>query len=388
MSVGHLYLDESRAEQGRREARLLFPDGRQASLWFETPNRRLSGESGADAFLVGSLVSWMQLGCDVHVHGSVSRTLLANLGEWQSAWARWRPQSLRPVSIEVDTVREEVIHRAQTGILAFSGGIDATYTLLRHVNGMAGWQAVPIAAAVLVQGFDIPLEDSSAFARARIAAEAILRPTGVDLVTLRTNFRELRQPWEDAHAAGIAAALMVLGPEFGLGLVASGEPYDRLALPWGSNPVTDHLLSSDHLEIRHDGAGASRSDKVRFLATVPEVVPHLRVCWQADAGGGNCGVCEKCRRTRLSFSLAGVDRKTCFDEPGQNFGRVRLRSGAQFAEWTLLADEARRLGRTDIRREAERTIRRSHVLTEGERIVGRRVRRALSLAARRVGIRG
>ena len=41
----------------------------------------------------------------------------------------------------------------------------------------------------------------------------------------------------------------------------------------------------------------------------------LRVCWQGPDAGNNCGVCEKCVRTRLAFSNHGIDWPSCFDAP-------------------------------------------------------------------------
>ena len=60
--------------------------------------------------------------------------------------------------------------------------------------------------------------------------------------------------------------MQMFSAEFSHALVGSSEPYDALVLPWGSNPVTDRLLSGGRLAIVHDGAGFSRTDKISFLS--------------------------------------------------------------------------------------------------------------------------
>ena len=63
--------------------------------------------------------------------------------------------------------------------------------------------------------------------------------------------------------------------------------------------MTDPLLSCNDFQIHHDGASYRRLDKMIALADWPEYAGHVRVCWQDDSNGLNCGYCEKCLRTNL-----------------------------------------------------------------------------------------
>lgn len=359
MSLGHLYIDDSNAADGERAAKLVLPGAREKLVWFRA-DQPLCTESGADPFLAATVLTWMEAHCDVHVHGNVSRRLLAGLTEWQAAWARWRPKRYRQVRVTVDDVRDERALTEKT-VLAFSGGVDAAYSLRRHATRAAGWQQVDLKAALLVHGFDIPLEQVSVFDRARARAQLMLDGTGVSLLTISTNLRELGLIWEDAFATAVVGSLTLLAPQYGIGLIGSSEPYDRLVLPWGSNPVTDPLLSSGLMEIRHDGAAAGRTEKVRLLAEWPGA-DYLRVCWQGEELDRNCGRCEKCLRTRLNFALAGVRRPGCFGHEEEPLNAIRLGSTGQRAEWKALLDEARAVGNSAVFKEVETVLRRNYQL--------------------------
>jgi hypothetical protein len=90
---------------------------------------------------------------------------------------------------------------------------------------------------------------------------------------------------------------------FGKVFIAASHTYAEL-FPWGSHPLTDSMWSSDATEIVHDGADASRSEKLRRIVQAPPLLEGLRVCWM-DAGY-NCGRCEKCLRTMAALRALGA----------------------------------------------------------------------------------
>jgi hypothetical protein len=69
--------------------------------------------------------------------------------------------------------------------------------------------------------------------------------------------------------------------------------------------VTNPLLSGISFPIHTCGGGYTRTAKVETIARHEVVRTHVRVCWEKLGNGLNCGVCEKCVRTRLEFWLAG-----------------------------------------------------------------------------------
>ncbi len=95
-------------------------------------------------------------------------------------------------------------------------------------------------------------------------------------------------------------------------IIGSDEPYSDLAVIWGSNPVTNHLLSSNEFSVFTDSLELRRLEKLEKIVGWPEARRHMRVCWQPGSGGRNCGACEKCIRTRLEFLCHGIETPECF----------------------------------------------------------------------------
>lgn len=343
----HLRIDESRAQDGIRLARIDIPGRPAQELRFESYDGPLSSQAGADPFLLATLLLFMSAGYPVHVHGSVSARCLWNLNELQHAWARWKPAFYSFVEISTD----ELVPGFPTpgpAIAAFSGGVDACYTMRRHL-GANSVMTERVEAALFVHGFDIPESDEDMFGRARRRGEAILSETHVRSIGVRTNFRSLGQDWQDSHGLGVAACLALFQHEYSVGLIGSGSPYDALRLGWGSSPITDYLCSTGSIEIRHDGAGASRTEKVAAIATWPAAARGVRVCWEGRSADRNCGRCEKCIRTFLNFKAAGVENSDCFESTpsSRDIRLIRAGTPARYYGIREVLDYAESQDRTD-----------------------------------------
>jgi hypothetical protein len=246
------------------------------------------------------------------LEGPVTAELLRNLEEFQEAWAMWR-SAYRRVQITADQVLPPQQMSARCGVFALSGGVDGTFALLRHHSGRAGLRTAPPVCAMLVQGFDIPLDNQAAFERAHGSISDVMRALGVPLVTVRTNWREqLCKDWLMEYHAALTACLFQFRGLANVGVCGAGEDYSQLVVPWGSNPVTNHLLSGGGFQVHTEGAGFTRTERVRLICDYPEIAAKLRVCWEGPKTGGNCGRCEKCIRTKLNF-LANRQEPLCFD---------------------------------------------------------------------------
>jgi len=266
---------------------------------------------------VAMIFNGMRKSRDIHVHGHVSPGLLRNIEEFQAVWHCWLGRKYSKVEISADIERYEprAIH-SESAIMAFSGGADSCFTAWRHSNGTCGRSKRNLPAAMMMHGFDIPLEEENVFRRAVEKSQKMLAPLGVTLIPLVTNFRALGDDWTDAHAAGLASCLMLLEGGYEVGLIASSPPYNNISIspPWGSNPLTDRLLSSDTFEIIHDGAGFTRAEKIYEISNWPQALKYLRVCWEGPEKDRNCCRCEKCIRTIMNFRLIGLPLPECFEE--------------------------------------------------------------------------
>lgn len=336
-------LDPATVDDRVERAALLGSPGRRGQrIWFSVEERhRALLSDRADPFVLAALRHVTRRGRSLHVRGApTSPSLLANLGELQLAWRQWYGTD----SVELDS--DEVAEGAPPdagALVAFSGGVDSAYTLYGHGAGRAGRGSTPLNAAVMVHGFDIPLDDVDGFAGASARARRMTDSLGVELVSVSTNVRELNRPWPHFHGAALASALTLLSARSSAGLIAASGSYFPLMLPWGSNPVSDPLLGSESFAIRHHGAGATRTEKLQELASWPEAMDSLRVCWSGPRNDRNCGTCRKCVTLALMCRSLGIEPRF-FDGPISErtiMTMVRRAPGDDFsAEYRRLTLEA------------------------------------------------
>jgi len=302
-------------------------DGARKELWFRFPAEYLPSVTElADPLVTAMVFPAMSSAMDVRVHGSVSRSLLRNLAEFQTAWNCWRPDRYHAVDISADeevTERTEVSDRA---VAAFSGGLDSCFSVWRHTRGDCGRLRQNLKAALMVHGFDIPLHETDVFARAAENSRAIVRSVGLEFIPMACNFRAFGTDWEDEHGAALASCLSLFSAGFSIGVIAGSHVYDTLLFPWGSNPLTDPMLSSDTFSIIYDAAGVSRLQKAQGVSEWDEALRLLRVCWKGQHKDRNCGRCLRCIATALCFAAMGVEPPACLDVPSLDEGIRTLRT--------------------------------------------------------------
>jgi hypothetical protein len=301
---------EQRAEGTRRRLCLTeTADGRPLDIYFDFVGESFPEPSVLDGFVNAVIFYAMGSGQDIRVDGRMTRSALLNLATFQEAWCRWRPGVYRPVRIEPHSLVDDPPRAPPRSIAAFSGGADAIFTALRHAGDPYALDSV-----LLVHGFDVPTDRPDQFGKLVERVRPFLDHLKLRPRIVRTNIAELRfQDWLDSFLAQLSCCLHGFSHEFRFGLTGGGEPYDALVLPWGQNPCTDYLLSGDGFTIVHDGAAFSRTEKIAAIARDPVATKAIKVCWEAPDLSTNCGVCEKCVRTRLNFKAVGIDNPSCFD---------------------------------------------------------------------------
>lgn len=318
MHKTHLWPEETIEENDSTTVSITIEnhDRSRTRLWYRVPSQYTSLlSSSCDPFVVATLMLAMSQSADVIVHGEASPSLLQNLEEFQAAWVCWCPQKYRKIEITAEVEREQLITvPEEKAIAAFSGGVDSCFTVFRHKTGRAGRLSRNLQAGLMVHGFDIPLAQEQMFERAAEKSKAMLASLGIELIPMTTNFRELGQDWEDVFGAAVASTLMLLRGGYTVGLLPSSYTYQSLFLPWGSNPLTDPLLSSSVFQIIHDGIAFKRIEKIRELTHFPAALQELRVCWEGEQLDRNCGRCEKCIRTILGFRVMGIGLPSCFEQ--------------------------------------------------------------------------
>lgn len=316
------------------------PDGTRRRLWYRLPEAyRDAVTKSCDPFVLGILFTIMKSPVEMQVHGQVSPSLLRNLAEFQEVWSCWMPDKYKRNEISADVEEESLRAESDEAILAFSGGGDSAYSAWHHRVGNTDRQKRNLVAGVMFHGFDFPLSEPDIFAGAAERSRLMLASIGMELIPIATNFREMGGTWEEAHGAGLASGLALLQGKYNTGLIAGSYDYAHLVIPWGSNPITDWMMSSDSFQILHDGAALDKLEKIVMIKEWPEALKYLRVCYTGQTSG-NCCRCFKCVKIMMIFRMLGLGAPECFEHDISDSEILRLRfpnlgdihSGEKFVE--------------------------------------------------------
>ncbi|HZA15574.1 MAG TPA: hypothetical protein VE645_01540 [Pseudonocardiaceae bacterium] len=145
--------------------------------------------------------------------------------------------------------------------LFFTGGVDSFYSLLKDVELSTDAGHEPVTHLLYA---NIGAHHGRAYGRLVGRLRRAAEETDRQLVLIDTNVQSLTDRavyWPDYYGAALASVALALQGLFGRCLIAASDHYRHLP-PLGSHPVVDHLWSTERLEIVHDGAEATRTDKV------------------------------------------------------------------------------------------------------------------------------
>lgn len=307
-------------------------------------------------WLLVFLQAAMRWGEPLVVDGPVDQGTIDNLMEWQEAQVAWHRDEITVVPIRADVERRPRAPKRDMGaITAFSGGVDSCFTLVRHAtrHPESAYRTADLKAGLMVHGFDISARSDRDFPEAYARSTRMLAAYGVAPYRLRTNLQQVGRSmgylWGvSSHGISIAAALACFEQYFGQTMIPSSYPYDHQILPWGSTPMTDHLLGSRTRPLWHDGAAFDKLDKVTAFAHEAPIAADLRVCHAGRQR--NCGTCFKCLTTQACFWINGVDRPACFSAGAsvEELAGLDLSDSYKLLLGGRMRDAAARAGRADI----------------------------------------
>ena len=205
-------------------------------------------------------------------------------------------------------------------LLFFSGGVDATCSLVTHITEKP--------ALVTIWGADIHWEKEDLWNRAIAFNQEVADRHDLKLLTIRSNFRMslnndaledysmklVHDWWWSAFHHSVS--MMCLAAPLAAGNrkhLYFGSTYSQKdSKEWGtyvtaSDPLIDNHVHFSGCQVVHDGYEYSRLDKIKcidhFYAD-KELKPYLRVCYLSNTGR-NCCKCEKCASTIMALLLAG-----------------------------------------------------------------------------------
>ena len=209
----------------------------------------------------------------------------------------------------------------------FSGGLDATTTLLRHIDEKPH--------LLSIWGSDVAYENESGWQVVEAGLQEAAKQYELPLAVIHSRFREfddvvkLTEDFKD-----VLQTSWWYGVKHGIGLIGHAAPYAWLhgidtvyiassnciedgKVRCASDPSIDSNVKFCGSSVFHDAFELNRQKKTTYIAQYhrdrPQFPIQLHVCWKSE-NGFNCCSCEKCYRTMVGLWIAGEDpREFGFD---------------------------------------------------------------------------
>ncbi len=278
-------------------------------IWYRFPLCQKNFISDrSDAFLVGLFFLGMKINEDITVKGIISPKLLYNLNQVQRYFKNSFPNEFSIIKINCENLKEDLGEKGAI-VSSFSGGVDSFYTLLANTKNVP--KRDKITHSVFIGGFDLKTDDEY-LPQVKKHYEKLLASINVKLLTVDTNLKMyLDEQVSQVRAFGaiLTSIFLTLSKNISRVYIASAYQYRDLlpfkgaaAVADGSNPISDHMFSTETTTFVHHDCSISRIDKTKEISKWPITYDSLRVCWR-PAGLKNCSECSKCLRTMLTLQL-------------------------------------------------------------------------------------
>lgn len=305
-------------------------------LWYELPVELagfLSLER-SDAFLTGLALECMYRGESLHIEGVVSPTLLSGLRYYNHVMKTLMPKIH---VIEITSDGQELLDLPKAGRevgAGFSAGVDAMCTALENCHTPQSGLRIDRFVYVNVGSHGGGEAGRQAFRKRSQLVRRATDEIGLPLVTIDSNLDEfLTAKYDYSYVPFILSCVQLLQKLFHTYMIASSNCYSDLC-PDGSTPLSDHLLTTDALQIVHDGAQHRRIDKVARLATWDVAMKHLNACRDPLPDFGNCSRCSKCAWIMLAADMLDLKKEyslafdfSLFDEAKNEFVKKKMVEG-------------------------------------------------------------
>jgi hypothetical protein len=247
-----------------------------------------------------------------------------------------------------------------TTALFFSGGVDSLAALYWNASQYRIGDPRRVGVAFFVHGLDVGWNRPDVWERGIQKLSVLCQEVGVELVTIKTNLRNLARSWhfygEWQFASLLAAIAHTASSRIHRCIVAPDNVLEYIQHPHGSHPWLNSYFGADFLEITTgDMEQFSRLEKIRILSQWPEALNSIRVCWDTGAipeGHLNCGRCAKCVRTMLELLVCNkLAQSTAFplnEVTPKMLGPVHIASHFEVEYFSELISPLEEIGRQDL----------------------------------------
>ena len=270
--------------------------GEGVNLHFAVEGIALPSDLDATFAVWAVMALAMEQGFNVHINHPVDPLVAENAERLSQFWEMWAPGWYRSIHVSGEGTWSRPPRVRLPLVQLYSGGVDATYALLKNRN------ADDQAYAATIFGIDSRSEEDEESFNSLIArTNPLLEQLSCRRIIIRTNAN--RKPSEYSHGFTLAASLYLLSDLFAAGTIAADRTIaqDLVTFPWGTNHVINAYFNGSDFQVVSVGEGVTRTEKVAALAESGIDLTVLSFCRQRKFIPENCGVCNKCIRTKSMF---------------------------------------------------------------------------------------
>lgn len=279
-------------------------------LWFKFPEKYARWISPrGDGFLLALLLIGMYYQEDIEVLGEISPLLAYNLPVITRLYHQAVPTLFKPIETKLALINPlesgEDDHRAVG--MAFSGGVDSTYTLWSHLPKNQAIESARITHGLFIHGVDVLLQQTGHYERTLDLFNSLYQRLGLELIPASTNiysFYEFRVDWNFAYAPPIIGVAMQLERLFNRFYLSSGGLRGRPRSPisW-----THHFFSTENLRTILYSPEVDRNEKIEAIREWEEIWGTLRVCSTLVKPDDriNCCRCGRCINMMAHLEILG-----------------------------------------------------------------------------------
>jgi len=318
--------------QVRRQGNRATAAGSFGEIFFEVDDPDFVVES--DEFAVwATLPIAMASGARLVFDAPIDPVVAKSAHRLSRIWNAWLPRLWQMVDVEAEPVTSAE-PRGSEHVMAYSGGVDSTYALLRH------HEALNITRVFTILGFDYRPRDAASFATLLDKNRRTADTLGLSLTVVRTNVFAHNPRWTDSHMTNLSAVAWLFAGAYSRGHLASdfSRYQDFVHFPFGSNGVTNRMFQGREFGIDPLGDDITRREKIALLLDHPEIARRLTFCPQSWRTGRNCERCDVCLRNKLEcLALADTARPIFSDDEfgDRDFERVARKGTGRFAQMEI-----------------------------------------------------
>lgn len=274
--------------------------GRKKQLWFLVNLKKDQINLSANSFILGLLLIAMKRQVDIDCGKFlVTKGLSNNLDSIQDKFIHLFPElKLQKIKI-ISNVAVKPYLKSEDVAAFFTLGVDSFYTLTntKDVNYL-----------IYVLGFDVKTNDDSLKSQILPKLVEITSHNNLNLSIVSTNLREITElEFNWGYMFGLAlGCISNLFINFKKIYISSSLDAKNQVAD-GSYLGLDNLYSSEIVKIENFGDDKNRMEKMEFIFSKnKDAKKYLRVCWKNVNNTYNCGICEKCVRTKMELDAVGA----------------------------------------------------------------------------------